>query len=600
MENQDVFSYITTEENNWRTERVPLTGSKSWNMFEHIERCTNVANGWFHRGNNEDGLRPYDDIVTPVINVAFRSEGFDVKDIIPFVNDATKHYKSFIIKKRHPQWARENEIDTFIDEVVETSVIYDLVLVKNINDVRPEAVDLKTLAFCDQTDVMAGPICIKHQYTPAELVGFKGKWNDAEIDLAISQARAEKESPIATDQTHKTPGKYIAVYELRGNLPEKWIKDDGALNKYVPQMHIVCYYKDSEGTNKGITLYKGEDKPLEENFKALKIDTVRSKGRACGRSIVETLFEPQVWNNYSAIKIKKLLDSAITIFQTDSDELAGQKLSDVANNTILKHEQGKPLSKVDGSLQNLTAFTNHQNKMQNDARILGSASDAQLGTNPVSGTPFALQNLVVQQGQGFHEYRQGKIATFFADVLYRDWILKWLVDDLNSGKKFSEILTLDEMAEISEIISSNQVNKKIKEMILRGGKVPTEEEREEMKRVIKETFMKQGDRKFFETVKGEFKNIPIDVYVNIKGKQRYMAQNADKITNIIREVIRNPQAFTQVPGIGKAFNQLLEESGMSPIDFSAMITAVKTQPVQASTMQPITSSVGGEQLQESK
>lgn len=98
MDTQDVFSYIKAEENNWRTERVPLTGSKSWNMYEHIERCTNVANGWFHKGNNEDGLRPYDDIVTPIINVAFRSEGFDVKDIVPYVNDATKHYKSFIIK----------------------------------------------------------------------------------------------------------------------------------------------------------------------------------------------------------------------------------------------------------------------------------------------------------------------------------------------------------------------------------------------------------------------------------------------------------------------------------------------------------------------
>lgn len=77
-----------------------------------------------------------------------------------------------------------------------------------------------------------------------------------------------------------------------------------------------------------------------------------------------------------------------------------------------------------------------------------------------------------------------------------------------------------------------------------------------------------------------------------------MAQNADKITNIIREVIRNPQAFTQVPGIGKAFNQLIEESGLSPIDFSGMITAVKEQPVQGGAFAPqgIASEVGGEQL----
>ena len=594
---KDVFSYIKTEETNWQTEQVPLTSSKSWNMHDHIERCTNVANAWYHQGNN-DGLRPYDDIVTPVINVAFRSRGFDVKDIIPYVEDVTQSYKSFIVKKYHPQWARKHELDTFIDEVVETSVIYDLALVKSVNDVRPEVVDLKTIAFCDQTDIMAGPICLKHQLTPAEITEKKGKWNDEKIDIAISLALFEKESSLSTEQSHKTPGKYIEVYELCGNLPENWLKEDGDKNKYVPQKHIVCYYKDSEGSKQGITLYKGKDKPLSEIFKALKIDQVRSKGRACGRSIVETLFEPQVWNNYSAIKLKNLLDSALTVFQTDSDELAGQKLSELKNNTILKHETGKPLTRVDGNLQNITAFTNHQVKMQNDARILGSASDAQLGTNPTAGTPFALQNLVVQQGQGMHEYAQGKIATFFADVLYRDWILKWLVDDLNTGKKFSEELSLDELAEIAETVSSNQVDRRIKDMILKGGKVPTKDEREQMKTLMKDTFMARNkDRAFFETIQGELKDIPVAVKVNIKGKQRYMAQNADKITNVIREVIRNPQAFTQVPGIGKAFNQLLEESGMSPIDFTPMISAVKEQPVEASNMQNITSSVGGEQLE---
>ena len=162
-------------------------------------------------------------------------------------------------------------------------------------------------------------------------------------------------------------------------------------------------------------------------------------------------------------------------------------------------------------------------------------------------------------------------------------------------------MSLDELSEIAETISSNQAEKRIKEMILTGDKMPTKDDREQIKQILKETFIKQNKgRAFFETIQGELKNIPVAVKVNIKGKQRYMAQNADKITNVIREVIRNPQAFTQVPGIGKAFNQLLEESGMSPIDFTSMIEAVKQQPVEASSMQNITSSVGGEQLQEQK
>jgi len=46
-EYEDVFAYITAEKTNYRTSRVPITNSKDWSMYEHVERCTNVANAWF-------------------------------------------------------------------------------------------------------------------------------------------------------------------------------------------------------------------------------------------------------------------------------------------------------------------------------------------------------------------------------------------------------------------------------------------------------------------------------------------------------------------------------------------------------------------------
>ena len=584
---KDVFEYIKTEENNFKTVRVPLTTSKDWNMHEHIERCTNVANAWYHSGKN-DGLRRYDDIVTPIINVAFRSEGFDVKDIVPFVNDAKESYKSFIVKKRHPQWARKNELDTFIDDVVETSVIYDLVLVrKEIDKPRPEVVDLKTLAFCDQTDIMSGPICIRHYYTIADLLAMKGKWNDEAIDMAIYQAEMSKKVSTANDQDLVTPSKYVEIYELRGDLPENWLKSDGDKYKYVPQMQVVCYYKDNTGNKQGISLYKGKDKPLSENFKALKIDRVRSKGRACGKSIVESLFEEQVWANYDAQKIKELLDSAFNLIVSDDEELGNQKLTELKKNTILKQSKGSNTQLFNSNLGNLTAFTNDKVALEQSARVKGSASDPALGINPVSGTPLGTTQTVIQEGQGIHQYRQGKIASFFADVLYRDWILEWVVKDLNNGIKFSEELTLDEMLTIGKTIAENQAEKKIKEMIL-DGKIVDEAQRNDLIDFYMTEFKKGGNRKFFETMKGEFNDIPLDVFVNIKGKQRYMAQNADKITNIIREVMRNPQAFSQIPGIGKAFNQLLEESGMSAIDFTEITEAPQqTQPSQMEQVAPV-------------
>ncbi len=573
-----VFSYITTEEAAFKTTRIPLTTSKDWNMHEHIERCTNVANAWFHTGKN-DGTRPYMDIVTPIINVAFRSEGFDVKDIVPYVDDKDNYYKSFLVKKFHPQWARTNKLDTFIDEVAESSIIYDLVLVKNVNETRPEVVPLQSIAFCDQTDVLSGPICIKHQYTVPDMYSFKGKWDDDSINQAVLMAKSEKKVSSAGDQAAKTPGKYSEVYELHGDFPETWLDEDGDSTKYVPQMHIVTFYTNEQGKKNGICLYKGKE--AKSIFRALKIDMVRSYGRACGRSIVESLFDPQVWTNYDAIKIKEMLDSAINLFQTDSEEFGDQKLKDLKQNTIIKHEVGKPITKIDSQILNLTPFTNHMTTMENNARTIGSASDAQLGTNPVAGTPFALQSLVVQQGEGIHEYRQGKIATFFADTLYPDWIIGYLVDEMNNGKEFSEELSLDEMSEIAEKVSSNVVEERIKQSIMETGIVPTNQERDAMKDAISERIMKSGNRQFFQVIKDELSDLPVKVFINIKGKQKDMAKTADSITNIIREVIKNPEAFRSYPGIGKAFNEVLENSGLSPIDFSQV-----TRSLPAPTVAP--------------
>jgi len=113
--------------------------------------------------------------------------------------------------------------------------------------------------------------------------------------------------------------------------------------------------------------------------------------------------------------------------------------------------------------------------------------------------------------------------------------------------------------------------------------MPTEEDRAVLTEVKMEEFKKGGTRRFMEVLKGELTDLPMDVYVNIKGKQKAMAENADKITNLLREIIANPQAFSQIPGVGKVFNELLEESGLSPIDFSKIVNA----PAPVAPAQPL-------------
>jgi hypothetical protein len=141
---------------------------------------------------------------------------------------------------------------------------------------------------------------------------------------------------------------------------------------------------------------------------------------------------------------------------------------------------------------------------------------------------------------------------------------------------------MDELQELAKIISDNEIEKKINKQILETGKVPTNEDRDMMRETFRKEFMKGGNRKFFKTLKDEIKDIPIDVFVNITGKQKNMLQNADKLSNLVANIIQNPGAIAQVPGVGKLYNELLEESGYSAIDFTQVTVAPKSvvSPIQ--------------------
>lgn len=579
----NIYEFITTEETAYQTRPITVVEEYEWSMFRHIKLSTLYKNGQLETGKTDD--KPVKNIVRPILNVAYRSEGFDVKDIEPFVNDSVNYYKSFLVRKYHRRFARKYDLDTFIDDVVESYIDYGLGLIKDANGKVPERVPLQMIAFCDQTDILSGPICLKHQYSPDQLLetealgwGNTKKGATATLDEVIILSKAEKTATETQgEKKNKTPGKYIEVYELHGMLPEDFLKDNGSPDKYVKQIQIVCFYKDQQGEKQGITLFKGKEKdPL---FKAIKRDPIY--GRACGFGGVEELFEPQVWTTYSMIQIKQMLDvAADIIIQTEDASFKNKnKLTDREKGEIVIHAAGKPLSQVNIQPINLVAFEKAVQDWELHARTTGSANDAQLGINPTSGTPFALQNLITATGQGLHEYRRGKIATFFAEI-YRDWILPQLVSEMNKGDEWLDELSLDELQYISDQISTNEANKEAVRLVL-AGKMPTQEEIVAFRDKVKADWLKGGAKKFIKIVENEFNKIPMDVEVNIAGKQKDLSKMTDKLVNIFRQIIANP-VILQNPALAKIFNEILEYSGLSPVDFSG----IKDIATPAPTPQP--------------
>lgn len=566
----NVYDYILEEVTAFRTRRIPLASNWEWSMYEHIDKTYLLKNSQFTKGDNSNFNRPFKNIILPIANVNYRSEGFDIKDVELYVDNADYYDLSLLARKYHNKWAIENSIDTAIDDSVESYFDYGLILVKNVNESRPEIIDLKSdLAFCDQTDVLSGAICLRHNYSIDELQEMSGKWDKYAIQTAITSSSFTTDD--ANNKEIKSPSKSVIVYELHGVFPESWLGKDKLgeewvdTGKYVRQIHICTYYTDSNEKKNGLTLFRGK---IDQIFKAHKRDKIAK--RACGRGGIEELFHDQTWVNSSEIHLQQMLEATSKVVTKTTDKALAErnKINPVKNGQVIYVEDGKTWEQMVIQPFNKAAFDDNTNRWEQSARVKGSASDPQLGLNPTSGTPLGTTQIVTNQGQGIHEYRRGQLATFWGEI-YRDWVLQYLTNDINKGDKWLDELSVDELEEVAQRIAINESNKKIKELLIQGN-IITNEQRDLLTTAIKDNFKRGGKNKFMEIAKEEFSKIPLMVKFNIAGKQKNLYEVVNKLNGIFTTVLSNP-GILQQPGMAELFSDILESSGFSPINFSNFI-----------------------------
>src|SRR3990167_7719677 len=566
-----IYEYITHEENAFAVP-IEVVAGWDWNLKEHVRLTTLYKNSQFSEGNTRSlrDHKPFKNIMKPILDLQRHATGFDVKDIQLYVDSRKQYHKSFLVKKYHEKWAREHGLDTCIDHMVETYVDYGGVLLKKTTDSVPEVVPWQSIAFCDQTDVLSLPIGLKHFFSPDQLLDMAKKgWGDesngatASLEEVIRLSENVKKIDKVKGQQTQTPGKYIEVYEVHGMFPKHYL--EGVANEYEMQVHIVCFYTKENNEREGLTLFAGRERKLP--FKMIKRDPIH--GRALGFGGAEELFEPQVWINYDMIRLKELLDGAAKVIYKTTDTTFGarNKIKDMQTEEIVTLAEGTDIAQLDTTPRSVRIFENAVEQWEAHAQQVGSANDALLGVPPTAGTPFKLQELVVQTGSSSHNYRRGQLATFWEEV-EQDWIIPHLAREITKGQEFLAELDFEELQQVVNAVIDTKVFEFKKERIL-NGEIITDEEVEEEKQRVREEFMKGGNKRFLELLKEELEDAPLSVKVNIAGKQDDLNTKVDKLVNILRQVISTPQML-QIPQFADLFNQIIEWSGLSPIDFGSM------------------------------
>lgn len=565
MNCKNIFEYILKEESSFY---LPINVNEwDWSFADHLKTSFFYKHGRLLTGNTDD--KPVKNIVKPILNLQYRTEDIDVKDIVLYVDNPDKFHLSFLLKKYHDDvYLKENNLDDFIDTTKEENIDYGGVIIEDIGQNVPEYHPLQSIAFCDQTDILSGVICFKYFLSPDQLLEMTDRgWgldsNGADIsleELLVLSQKDEKDKKDKKGAPIKTPGKYVEIYRVSGSMPQYWL--EGEKDNYVYQTQIVAFYIDKENEKQGVTLFKKKDN--KKRFKVFKRDPIN--GRALGWGGVEELFDPQVWVNYDKIQIKNMLDAASkTILQTDDGAFAARnKLKNMDNLEIAVVEDGKTIRQVDTFPRNASLFDKSSLEWEEHAKTLGDANDALAGKSPTSGTPFALQELVTNTSMGMHDYRMGKYAKWLEEV-YRDFIIPKMIKEITKGTKFLSSLSMEEMQEVADKMVEFEAYKFKKEMVL-NGETFTDEEVEAKKVEIRKSFM-ADNKKFIEILKEEFKGLPVAININIAGKQKDLSAQVQKLGNIFRQIISNP-AVLDDPRMSKLFNQILESSGLSPIDFA--------------------------------
>jgi hypothetical protein len=537
----NIYDFCLEEIKNYdKPEGIELVDGWRWSMKDHLRRSFLYLNSQFLQNNEDRKNRPFKNIILPIMNVQYRTIDFDVKDILIYVDNPTEDdFQSLIISKYHNTWAPENNIDTFIDRMITSYASYGGVLVKKAVEVTPEVVNLRNLAFCNQTNILADPFALRHKMSFAELRKANKNWgigeNGATTDIETLIGMVKKEGK-----------KEVELFEVHGLMPKDWVEgNDDSVDYYdenardVYQMHIVAFYKKDKDDSVGTTLYKKKYKDIDDLFKFLSRDEI--EGRALGRGGIEELFEPQQWTNKNEINITEMLVSASKTIHWSDDPTFESKnnLSNVDNNEVLKLTQGNKIQQLDTFPRNLSVFNDSTERLQIHAQKLGAASDPLLGETPNAGTPFKLYEAQQMESKSPHIWRQGKIATFL-DEIYRDWLLPHFGKEVSKEQIFMETLTADEMEKVANRVVKKKTNQFKKNIILAMETVD-EELVEGYKGKIRADFAEKGAERFFKIFADSMKDKNLKAKTNITGKQKNLALLTDKVVGILRQYIATPQ-----------------------------------------------------------
>lgn len=565
-------------------EKVTITEKYEFSQYQTIQQIENFMHSRFMSGQEDSrgNPKPFFNITKGKVNLATRATDIDRKDINMKETNSDDYFRSFVASKFNHTLMNKMKLQDYLNEWGEDLPTYGSVITEVIEKGKKElsisVLDWATTV-CDPANFDSKPLIKLLTLTPGELRLKEDEGWDADVIEDLIAAKREERKNLKGDIIYEDPA-YITVYEVHGLLANSYLKDEAKEadeKKYSLQMHVIAMHREDEGERQDFTLYRGKEKKSPHSISHWK----KTKGRTLGVGVVEDMFEPQIWHNYAAKKIKDQLDLAsVTILQSSDGNLAARNvLNNLQNGDFIVHALNQPITPINVQPQGVEGWQQYQASAKAVAEQITSTPDAIQGNTMPSGTAFRQVAMLNNEAHSYFDYITENKGNYL-EFLYREYIIPFIKRQLDHTDEIVALLDSHEIEFYDNHVADLAVTEELKKQTLAGAVVSPiqldqlrQQKLQDLKKTGAKRYMNPGGK----TWKNYFKDFEWEVEINITGEAEDKKTTIDTLFNALQTVAQNP-AILQNPTTKMLFMRLLEASDIvSPLEIENASTQAPMQ-----------------------
>lgn len=538
----ELLKQIKNEVKSFEETSIEIVPGFSFNQKQTLNRIYLYYNSRFESGDiDEQGDKKYFyNITRNPCHVSTKAIDFDTKDIQILTAEGGNPWITWLYSRDLKFWMKDQGFGQVLNRLFYELPIYGSVVLKVING-RLYFVDLRNFVVDQTADSLdqANYIIEIHNYTPVEFrrIGKLKGWDESVVQQVI-------------DAYHQSSRPYIVVYERYGEVEEN--------GEYRYKQVVIAETQESN-TNEADGIVLAEEEVETHPYKEFHWEKL--PGRWLGVGTVESLFDPQIRvNEITNQQVKSSYWSTLRIWQTQSESINKNLLTDVANGDILFVDS--PIMQVDMADRNLAFYNQEIQRWLTNRDELTMAYDVIRGERLPAGTPLGSAQLAYAMASSYFDQVRENIAMGIKDLLYTVVLPQF--ERENSQEHILRI-TGDNLEELNNFIIDQLTHQEILKFIARNLTLPTQLQQDLIKGAITNRW-KKGKERLIRIPQDFYRDIKYKIDIEITGEAIDVRIRSANKWMALQAITADPTLLTD-PTKRKFFASWLEDGGLHLMDF---------------------------------